>query len=99
MSNIDWDFIGVKEGKRILSGYVPKTKNMKSGVTIATGFDLGQRNLSDLAGLPQDIIDILTPYLGIKGANAAEIASDLNVSDSQAKIIDEFSHGEVLNDL
>jgi len=99
MSNIDWDFIGVKEGKRVLNGYVPKTKNMKSGVTIATGFDLGQRNLSDLAGLPKDIIDILTPYLGIKGASAEELASNLKVSDSQAKTIDEFSHGEVLNDL
>ena len=99
MSNIDWDFIGVKEGKRVLKGYVPKTKNMKSGVTIATGFDLGQRNLSDLAGLPKDIINILTPYLGIKGASAAEIASELNISDSQAKVIDEFSHSEVLNDL
>ena len=99
MSNIDWDFIGEKEGKRILSGYVPKTKNMKSGVTIATGFDLGQRNLSDLSGLPQDIIDALTPYLGIKGAAASDLATQLNISDSQAKIIDEFSHSEVLDDL
>jgi len=99
MSNIDWDFIAKQEGKRILSGYVPKTKNMKSGVTIATGFDLGQRILSDLAGLPDDIIETLKPFLGLKGAEAEEVAANLNISDSQAKIIDEFSHKEVVDDL
>lgn len=99
MSNIDWDFIGEREGKRILNGYVPKTKNMKSGVTIATGFDLGQRNLGDLSGLPKTIIEKLKPYLGFKGADAQAIASNLNITDSEAKTIDEFSHGEVLNDL
>jgi hypothetical protein len=94
MQNIDWDFIGELEGKRKLKGYVPDAKNSDSGVTIATGFDLGARKLSDLAGLPQDIIDVLTPYLGIKGAEAAEKAKGLNIDNSQAKVIDEFSHKE-----
>jgi hypothetical protein len=94
MQNIDWDFIGKLEGKRKLKGYVPDAKNSDSGVTIATGFDLGARKLSDLAGLPQDIIDVLTPYLGIKGAEAAEKARNLKIDDSQAKVIDEFSHKE-----
>ena len=40
MSNIDWDFILEQEGFR-LKGYVPDAKNSKSGVTIASGFDLG----------------------------------------------------------
>jgi len=99
MSNIDWDFIGELEGKRKLKGYVPDAEGSKSGVTIATGFDLGARNLSDLAGLPQDIIDVLTPYLGIKGAEASDLASELVVDDSQAKIIDEFSHNEAVERL
>lgn len=99
MSNIDWDFIGELEGKRKLKGYVPDAEGSKSGVTIATGFDLGARNLSDLAGLPQDIIDVLTPYLGIKGAAASDLASELVVDDSQAKIIDEFSHNEAVERL
>ncbi|HAW80211.1 MAG TPA: peptidase [Balneola sp.] len=99
MSNIDWDFIGELEGKRKLKGYVPDAEGSKSGVTIATGFDLGARNLSDLAGLPQDIIDVLTPYLGIKGAAAADLASELIVDDSQAKVIDEFSHNEAVERL
>lgn len=99
MSNIDWDFIGELEGKRILNGYVPTTKNMKSGVTIATGFDLGQRNEGDLSGLPKALIEKLKPYLGIKGAEAKTLAGNLKITDSEAKTIDEFSHGEVLNDL
>lgn len=99
MSNIDWDFIARQEGKRVLNGYVPKTKNMKSGVTIATGFDLGQRNLNDLKGLPEFIVKKLEPYLGIKGANAEQLAENLNITDSEAKIIDEFSHSEVVEDL
>ena len=80
MSNIDWDFIAEQEGSRKLKGYVPNAGGSKSGVTIATGFDLGARNLSDLSGLPQAIIDKLTPFLGIKGANAKEKAKNLNVS-------------------
>ena len=99
MSNIDWDFIGELEGKRKLKGYVPDAEGSDSGVTIATGFDLGARNLSDLSGLPQDIIDILTPYLGVKGAEASDLASDLIVDDSQAKTIDEFSKKDAVERL
>lgn len=94
MSNIDWDFISEREGSRILTGYVPDADGSKSGVTIATGFDLGARNVNDLAGLPQALIKKLTPYLGIKGAEAQSIAQNLKISDSQAKKIDEFSKAE-----
>lgn len=99
MSNIDWDFISEREGKGKLKGYVPDAEGSQSGVTIATGFDLGARNLSDLAGLPQDIIDALTPYLGIKGAEADEIAGNLVIDNSQSKIIDEFSKKDAVNKL
>ena len=74
MSNVDFDFILEQEGYK-LKGYVPDAKKSNSGVTIASGFDLGARNLSDLSGLPQTIIDKLTPFLGIKGAKADEVAS------------------------
>ena len=55
MSNIDFDFILKQEGFET-EGYVPDAKNSKSGVTIASGFDLGARVLSDLKGLPEDIV-------------------------------------------
>ncbi len=41
---IDWDFISSLEGDQRLAGYVPAADVSESGVTIATGVDLGQRN-------------------------------------------------------
>lgn len=99
MSNVDFDFIKAQEGRAITKGYVPDAKGSKSGVTIASGFDLGQRSLDDLKGLPKDIIDILTPFLGYKGAEAEEIASNLEISDDQAEVIDKFSSDEALDKL
>ena len=90
MSNIDWNFILEQEGYK-LKGYVPDAKNSKSGVTIASGFDLGQRNENDLTGLPKEIIELLKPFLGFTGVQAEEIAGNLNVNDEQAKIINEFA--------
>lgn len=95
MSNIDWDFILSKEGFKT-SGYVPDAENSNSGVTIASGFDLGQKNESDLQGLPDDIVSVLKPYLGVKGVAASEIASDLNVSEDQARVINEFAKSKEL---
>ena len=99
MSNIDWDFISAREGKGRTSGYVPDADGSDSGVTIATGFDLGARNINDLKGLPKTLIEKLTPYLGIKGAQAEEIASNLNITDPEAKTIDEFSKKEATDRL
>ena len=98
MSNIDFDFILKQEGFET-KGYVPDAENSKSGVTIASGFDLGARKLSDLKGLPQDIIDLLSPFLGFQGAEASEIAPNLEVSEDQAKIINEFAKSEAITRL
>ena len=98
MSNIDFDFILKQEGFET-EGYVPDPENSKSGVTIASGFDLGARVLEDLKGLPNDIVELLTPFLSLKGANAEEVASNLKVSDNQAKIINEFAKNEAVKNL
>ncbi|BAQ94335.1 pesticin domain-containing protein [uncultured phage MedDCM-OCT-S46-C10] len=98
MSNIDFDFIIKREGFET-EGKVPDAANSKSGVTIASGFDLGARALEDLKGLPQDIIDLLTPFLGFKGAEAEEIASNLKISEDQAKTINEFAKSEAITKL
>ena len=90
MSNINWDFILEQEGFET-TGYVPDAENSDSGVTIASGFDLGARKESDIKGLPEEIIELLKPFLGFKGVEASEIAPKLKVSDDQAKIINEFA--------
>lgn len=98
MSNIDWKFISEREGNR-LKGYVPDADNSDSGVTIASGFDLGARGLSDLKGFPEDLVSILKPFLGLKGAEAKEAAKNLIVTDDQASFINNFSKEEATNKL
>jgi len=98
MNNIDWKFIEEREGNK-LTGYVPNAKNSKSGVTIASGFDLGARSLSDLSGLPEDVVTLLKPFLGFKGSEAQEMAKNLKVSQKQAKTINEFAHKQAAENL
>lgn len=94
---IDWDFIAISEGGRILKGYVPHLDGgeIESGVTIATGFDLGQRGINDV---PERLVNMLMPYLGVTGEAAVELAKTkpLVISQSVAKEIDEFSHNEAV---
>ena len=97
-SNIDFDFILEQEGFET-QGYVPEATKSNSGVTIASGFDLGARNENDLKGLPQDIIDTLKPYLGVKGTEAENIAGALSITEEQGKIINEFAKKEAVKNL
>ncbi len=89
---IDYKFLSDREGGRKLLGYVPNGKGSKSGVTIATGFDLGQRNETDLKNLklPKTLIDKLKPYLGLTKENAINAIKkkSLMISDAQALEID-----------
>jgi len=66
-SRIDWEFIAGSEGKEIKDGYVPSEN---SGVTIATGFDLGRRTVDELIeiGFPYSLIVKLKPYLAAQRA-------------------------------
>lgn len=71
-----------------------------SGVTIATGADLGQTNAATLAGygLPSSIINPLVPYLGLKrGAALAKLhALPLKVAPDIAERLDHAVHGGYL---
>lgn len=66
-NKINYNFLSDREGGQKLLAYVPDSKGSKSGVTVATGFDLGQRNEADLKRLKLSkiLIDKLKPYLGI----------------------------------
>ena len=95
--NIDWAFIARQEGAAITEGYVPRANDGtvagQSGVTIATGFDLGQHDrayLDRVLSGHADIIRLLAPYLGLKRSRAvaALAATPLTITDAQAQIID-----------
>ena len=72
--NIDYGFLSSREGGSKTDGYVPAAAVSKSGVTIATGFDLGQRSETDLTGLGFGAILVakLKPYLGKKNKDAVD---------------------------
>ncbi len=87
---INFDFIKELEGVK-KHGYVPDVKGSNSGVTIASGLDLGARSKSDLItlGLPTSLIDKLTPYLGYKKHDAEAILAEnpLLISDQELDIL------------
>ena len=71
---VDFEFISKLEGGCSKFGYVPESEKTPSGVTIASGLDLGSRNLADLnqLGLSQDLIKRFKPYLGLKKKDAEQ---------------------------
>lgn len=93
---IDFKFISALEGGSILTGYVPNPDSSKSGVTCATGFDLGCRTLGDLVGmdLPPGLITKLAPYLGAKKYAAVAVLKErpLRITPGESKLIDAASH-------
>lgn len=100
VSNIDWAFISEKEGGQLTQGYVPNAEGSKSGVTIATGFDLGERTYGELTnGLPKSLANKLKPFLGKKGKEAEKLAPNLTITEEEAQIIDEFSKKQALDKL
>ncbi len=74
-----------------------------SGITIATGVDLGQTDAAALAdyGLPDGLINQLRPYLGLKrGAALAKLhALPLTVSPETALTLDHAVHGGYLREV
>ena len=96
--SIDWAFIGRLEGKAITTGYVPQNASTgqalgQSGVTIATGFDIGQHDEAYLArvfGEGTDLYDLLSPHAGLKRSAAIDhlAKNPLTVTDVQAAAID-----------
>lgn len=76
IQNPDWSFIGQMEegGQPKLNGYVPTSKGVvidSSGVTIATGVDLG-RSAQDIKnlGLSDTLTNKLLPYATLRGSKA-----------------------------
>lgn len=91
---IDWPFLGRLEGSR-LAGYVPVDHAGlplgRSGVTIATGVDLGQVSPQqiDRWALSPGLRARLRPYAGIRGPLALRTlhGAPLAVSEPEARAI------------
>jgi hypothetical protein len=103
---VDWNLISVFEGGAAREGYVPwptAEANNDSGVTIATGFDLGQYNEDGLRnmGLSPVLTEKLRPYLGRRRQDAKNFLSQhpLFISSEEVFEIDKASKSKVLRDL
>lgn len=90
-TNINWEFISSLEGKGVKKAYVP---NENSGVTLATGFDLKEKNADLLAemGISEETTSLLSQFFGMSGADAREASQDFEISDEQVTEIDKASH-------
>lgn len=95
------DKIDVKDGAISVStstagGKTTLVGNSKSGVTVGTGVDLGQQDATvygkrlRAAGASEDLIKKLTPYMGLKRAEACRYlrAHPLTITKDEAELID-----------
>lgn len=105
--------LGCFEGKAISRGYIPCQQGTwypggadkgailgQSGVSIATGVDLGQQTERGFAGLPAALLAKLRPYFGLKNqeAKTALIKTPLVLSAEEVKQIDERIHKRYIDE-
>lgn len=96
---IDFDFISQLEGSTHV-GYVPNPDTSQSGVTIASGFDIGQCSVDEIEmSFPAALSQKLTPYAELKKQEAvAKLKSiPLKLSDHEVDCINQFSHGRAVD--
>ena len=94
----DSDYLEKKEGARKLKGYVPTYKSGKvvgkSGVTVASGFDLGQHDDRELRamGFFPGLRDRLRPYMTkkLQGQAALNFVKEnpVSITNEEARMID-----------
>ncbi len=88
---IDWNFIAQQEGSK-LNGYVPDPYHSHSGVTIASGVDLGQMTAAEIvAAYPPALAVKLTRYAGLHGsvAQAALERTPLTITQDEANLLNQ----------
>ena len=100
---INWGFISNLEGGRQLTGYVPAVDVSESGVTIATGVDLGQRSEAsiDALDIPDSLKSKLRPYTGLKKQAAVDFLAQhpLTVSEEEAEALDRAVKQDSVSDV
>jgi hypothetical protein len=97
MSGIDWEFIQGWEGGQKLEGYVPINSRTgaplgKSGVTVASGVDVGQMSAADIRRLSitPRLANTLAPYALLKRDEAVDMLkrSPLTITKEDADALD-----------
>lgn len=90
---IDWDFIGSLEGRSLI-GYVPDSEGSRSGVTIASGIDLGSWKLEMLSSLSPRLAALFLPYVGLRGSTAVNLLNSitprLTITSADAAELDQL---------
>lgn len=95
-TKIDFAFIAELEGSRN-KGYVPDPDQSRSGVSIAAGFDIGQRTEQELKqAFPANLCDKLLPYAGKIKQEAVKVLAEipLELTDEELVIINRYSHAQ-----
>lgn len=98
---VNFDFIERLEGNSLV-GYVPDHLNSNSGVTIASGFDLGSRKRRYIKNtFKPELAAKLVPYCGIRGLSARLMTSfmPLVITESEARSINEIVQAQALSKL
>lgn len=102
MKGIDFDVISKLEGGQQLSGYIPVKDGKvigQSGVTIATGVDLGQWSLTDFKKLelPEELIKKVEPFLGRKKESALDAIAEqsLEITKEEADLLDKAIYKQI----
>lgn len=93
LANVDYSFLTEVEGFES-TGYIPKKGGKiigQSGVTIASGLDLGQQSVKGLRdmGIPNDLVKRMEPYIGLKTAAAERKLRErpLSITKEEAQLI------------
>ena len=97
---VNWRFISELEGGQALEGYVPEPEASNSGVTIATGVDLGQMTEDSIDALPvpATLQDKLMPYAELKKQIAVAFLArrPLTISEEEADALDRAVKGKTV---
>jgi len=112
-TKVDFAFIASLEGDQWLRGYVPMKNNMvigKSGMTVASGFDLGQWSFAELQqfGFPLALMNKIGPFASphrFKGLGKAQVAAKVGtlgpvpeLTKDEADLCDGAVFGRILGD-
>jgi hypothetical protein len=98
---IDYGFIGGLEGN-VLEANVPDPEGSKSGVTVGTGVDLGNKNRKYFAGFEnQELLDRFDEYYGLQGMEAFkyEDANPLTITQEESDALNAFIKGKTTQTL